>query len=345
MSSDTPHPIRPDETIVAYGTPLAATHEGTLSYLPVALFGSVMGITGLASAWNLAHSMYGTPLLIGQFIGGLAILVFILMSTGYAIKAATGFDAVKAEFQHPVAGNLFGTLFISLLLIPIPIAEYSLGLARCIWVAGTLGMIVFAWVIISRWLGSRQQPVHATPAWIVPMVGLIDIPLAVPTLQIQGQEELLTFSLGLGLFFAIPLFTLVMSRLLFEEPLPVSLQPSLMILVAPFAIGFSAYVNITGTVDRFASALYVLSLFMLSVVIGRIRYLAICCPFRLSWWAVSFPSAGAAVCALRYAQHTSNLFTDAVAIVLLVGVTLLLFAMTLKTLSNLARGNLKRLVG
>jgi tellurite resistance protein len=267
------------------------------------------------------------------------------MGTGYAIKAASGFDAVKAEFQHPIAGNLFGTFFISLLLIPMPIAEYSLRLARWIWVAGTLGMIVFAWVIISRWLGSRQQPGHATPAWIVPMVGLIDIPLSVPTLQIHGQEELLTFSLGLGLFFAVPLFTLVMSRLLFEEPLPDSLQPSLMILVAPFALGFSAYVNITGTVDRFASALYVLTIFMLSVVIGRIRYLAICCPFRLSWWAVSFPSAGAAVCALRYAQHTSNVFTDSVAIVLLIGVTLLLFAMTLKTLTNLARGNLKRLAG
>ncbi|WP_460047140.1 SLAC1 family transporter [Pseudomonas sp. S2_H01] len=70
-----------------------------------------------------------------------------------------------------------------------------------------------------------------------------------------------------------------------------------------------------------------------------------CCPFRLSWWAVSFPSAGAAVCALRYAQHTSNMFTDSVAIVLLIGVTLLLFVMTLKTLANLARGNLKHLVG
>jgi len=345
LSSNTPRPLRSDESIVAYGTPLASTHEGTLSYLPVALFGSVMGITGLASAWNLAHGLYGTPLWIGQLIGGLAIVIFILMGTGYAIKAATGFDAVKAEFQHPIAGNLFGTFFINLLLIPMPIAEYSLRLARWIWVAGTLGMIVFAWVIISRWLGSRQQPGHATPAWIVPMVGLIDIPLSVPTLQIHGQEELLTFSLGLGLFFAVPLFTLVMSRLFFEEPLPDSLQPSLMILVAPFALGFSAYVNITGTVDRFASALYVLTIFMLSVVIGRIRYLAICCPFRLSWWAVSFPSAGAAVCALRYAQHTSNVFTDSVAIVLLIGVTLLLFAMTLKTLTNLARGNLKRLAG
>ena len=85
--------------------------------------------------------------------------------------------------------------------------------------------------------------------------------------------------------------------------------------------------------------------FLLAVFIGRLRFLAASCPFRLSWWAVSFPLAGAAVCALRYAGHTSNLFTHSVAIVLLAGVTLLLFAMTVRTLVGAARGELKALVG
>jgi tellurite resistance protein len=344
VSSEIRIPIAPAETIQAYGTPAEATREGTLSYLPVALFGAVMGLTGLSSAWKFADSLYGLPTWIAGFFGGMAILAFLLVGTGYAIKAATGFNAVKAEFQHPIAGNLFGTLFISLLLIPNPISEYSMIVARWIWAVGTLCMILFAWVIISRWLGRQQQPGHATPAWLIPMVGLINIPLAVPTLQILGLDELLMFSLALGLFFAIPLFTLIMSRLIFEKPLIVSLQPSLMILIAPFAVGFSAYVNVVGEVDRFATSLYMITIFLVSVMIGRLRYLAISCPFRLFWWAVSFPLASASVCSLRYAEHSPNFFTHSVAIVLLVGVTLLLLAMSVKTIANLLKGNLKRLI-
>lgn len=333
------------ETPQVYGPQTISAPVGKLSYLPVALFGSVMGLTGLSSAWNIAHELYGLPLWVSQFIGGLAILIFLLVSTGYAIKAVTGFKTVKAEFEHPIAGNLFGTFFISLLLIPIPISSYSMGLARVIWAVGTLGMIVFAWAIISRWMTRRQNPAHATPAWIVPVVGLIDIPLAVPALHLQGLDELLMFSLAVGLFFAVPLFTMIMSRLMFEEPIGTPLQPSLMILLAPFAVGFSAYVTVVGGVDRFASSLYMLTLFILTILIGRLRFLAVSCPFRLSWWAVSFPLAATAVATLRYAAHTSNLFTNTVAIILLIGVTALLLAMAVRTLLSAARGDLKKLVG
>jgi tellurite resistance protein len=345
MSVNSSLPVTSPDSVQAFGTPSEAMKEGTLSYLPVALFGSVMGLTGLSSAWKLAHELYGLPSWLSSVIGGLAIVAFLLMGTGYAIKAATGLKTVKAEFQHPIAGNLFGTLFISLLLVPIPLSDYSLPLARGVWIAGTFGMILFAWLIISRWLSQRQQTAHATPAWIVPVVGLIDIPLAVPTLHMQGLDDLLMFSLALGMFFAIPMFTLIMSRLMFEEPLSVALQPSLMILLAPFAVGFSAYVTVVGDVDRFASALYMLTLFMLLVLAGRLRYLAISCPFRLSWWAVSFPLAAATVTALRYAAYKPNVFTHSVALTLLASVTLILLGMALRTTAAILKGRLKALAG
>ncbi|MCX5545280.1 hypothetical protein M3A49_38555 [Paraburkholderia sp. CNPSo 3076] len=93
------------------------------------MFGSVMGLAGLSSAWRLAHRMYGMPLWIAQLIGVLAVLAFLMIGFGYAMKWVTGPDAVKAEFNHPIAGNLFGTLFISLLLLPIPLADLSVPLA------------------------------------------------------------------------------------------------------------------------------------------------------------------------------------------------------------------------
>lgn len=35
---------------------------------------------------------------------------------------------------------------------------------------------------------------------------------------------------------------MIMSRLLFEDPLPPALEPSLMIMLALFSVGFSSYV-------------------------------------------------------------------------------------------------------
>ena len=126
------------------------------------------------------------------------------------------------------------------------------------------------------------------------MVGLLDVPLALPALGLPPMHGLMVLALAVGLFFAVPLFTLIFSRLVFEPPMPDALKPSLLILVAPFAVGYSTYTVTTGQTDLFAEALYMLMLFMLAVLLGQLRNLPACCPFRVSWWAVSFPLAAAA---------------------------------------------------
>lgn len=40
--------------------------------------------------------------------------------------------------------------------MPIPIADYNLAFARFIWVVGAIGMTLFAWLIVSRWMSTRQ---------------------------------------------------------------------------------------------------------------------------------------------------------------------------------------------
>ena len=114
-------------TLVAPGRPM-------LDYLPVGLFGSVMGLTGLSVAWRLAQAQYGTPGWVPQVIAATAALAFVSLLAGYGIKLATAPEAVRAEFRHPIAGNLFGTVPISLLLLPIVVAPYLRLLARALWV-------------------------------------------------------------------------------------------------------------------------------------------------------------------------------------------------------------------
>lgn len=316
-----------------------------LDTLPVGLFGSVMGLTGLSIAWRLAQDRYGAPAWIAGVIGAVAVAAFVAVALGYAVKLAVAPGAVRAEFRHPIAGNLFGTVLISLLLLPIVLAPLGLALARILWVIGAAGMLFFAWLIVSRWMSDRQQVAHATPAWVIPVVGMLDVPLALPSLGLPPMHGVMVTGLALGLFFAVPLFTLIFSRLLFEPPMPGALQPSLLILVAPFAVGFSAYTLTTGQVDLFAQSLYALMLFMLAVLLGRLRYLPVCCPFRISWWAVSFPLAASAIAALRFALAAPGRITDAVALALLAFATLAIGGLLARTLAGIARGELRTLSG
>ncbi|WGE30890.1 SLAC1 anion channel family protein (plasmid) [Edwardsiella tarda] len=333
-----------DDTLPALGSPVNSVRRGYLDYLPIALFGSVMGLAGLATSWQLAERFFGLPNWISQGIGLFALLVFVVLSFAYLIKAISNYTVVRAEFRHPIAGNLFGTPLISLLLLPIIIANYNLLLARTVWVIGAVGMVWFAWFSVMRWLSQRQQTAHATPAWMVPVVGLLDLPLAMPALQWQSSyPQVMMFALSIGLFFALPLFTLITARLLFDTPLPVALQPSLLILLAPFSVGFSSYVTTFGQVDTFADALYMLTLFMLCVLIGRIQNLPRTCPFRLSWWSVGFPLASSVGCALRYAAHHPSPLSQGIALLLLAGVSLLLLWMVVRTLHGIVRGRLRTL--
>ena len=327
-------------------TTTVTSAKSQFDYLPVGLFGSVMGLTGLSVAWRLALEHISGPAWsawISTSIAIVAIAAFVAVATGYAIKMLTAWDAVQAEFRHPIAGNLFGTVFISLLLLPIVLAPYSLILARGLWIAGMVGMIVFAWFIVSRWMSDRQQVAHATPAWIIPVVGMLDVPLALPALGLPPMHGLMVFALAVGLFFAVPLFTLILFRLMFEAPLPDALKPSLLILVAPFAVGCSTYAVTTGQDDLFAQALYMLTLFILAVLIGQLRNLPLCCPFRVSWWAVSFPLAASAIATLRFAAVEPNLFTNLIAWAVLALATLVIAGLAVRTLMGLAKGELRTL--
>ena len=82
-------------------SPAPPIPSGTFAYLPVGLFGSVMGLTGLSVAWHLAHDRFGLSRLFADAIGVVAVIVFLLVAGGYAVKLVTASQAVRAEFAHP----------------------------------------------------------------------------------------------------------------------------------------------------------------------------------------------------------------------------------------------------
>lgn len=305
---------------------------------PVSLFGAVMGLSGLALAWRLAARHEGALGWIGDAFAILAWLVFGLLVALQARRALREPNVWMAELRHPVTGSFLGTFWISLLLLPMLLPSPWLLMARALWVTGAFGMTAFAWFSVQRWIGMRQEPVYVTPTWIIPVVGLLDIPLAYPLLGVPAWHEPMLFALAVGLFFAVPLFVMVFSRLVFQESLPLALQPTLLILVAPFAVGFSAYVAVMGKVDAFARALFYLTLFVMAVVLGRLQIIVRKQSFQLSWWAVSFPLAASAGAALRFADATPSTLSRVLAMGLLAFATVVILALLLRTLKGVVRG-------
>ena len=323
--------------------PAAARVTPRLDYLPISLFGGIMGLLGLSAGWRIAHTVLGVPEAAGAAIGLVAVAAFAIVTLAYIVKLVTAPQAVLAEYNHLIAGNLFGTFAISLLLLPLVLVHYSLPLARGAWVLGAVIMTVFAWAIVVRWISRPHELTHVTPTWIVPVVGLLDLPIALPLLQMPQFQPMMLFGLAVGLLFAIPIITLNLGRLITGPSLPDGLQPTLLMLTAPFAVGFSSYVGTTGKDDMFADALYMLTLFTLAVFAWRLARILPGKAFKLSWWGTSFPLAASAIAALRYAAYHPGPIATGIAGALLAVATLAIAALLLRTLFGLIRGELRTL--
>lgn len=164
---------------------------------------------------------------------------------------------------------------------------------------------------------------------VVPVAG---VPLGFP------ETSWLFFSTGL--VFWLVLLTLVMNRLIFHDPLPGKLIPTLAILVAPPAVGFLAWLQLNGgTVDAAARILYstALAFFALAATQApRLRSV----PFALSWWALSFPSAALTIATLRYADLTQSSGHRVAGLVLLAGLVTLIAGLLIQTGRAIVRGDI-----
>jgi tellurite resistance protein len=317
---------------------IAKSKQSPLQFLPVNLFGSVMGISGLALAWRWSHELFGTYSFIGELIGALAIIIFIILSISYLIKFFMYPQKVKDEFNNPIVGNFFGTITIAILLLSSVIAPYSIALSEIVWVIGTVLTIVLAFIIVHRLMNQKQEILHATPAWLIPGVGTLDIAVAGGTMPFAWSEEINLFGFAVGSILALVFFTLIFSRLMHHDPMPEKLTPSLMVLIAPFGVGFLAYTNIIKDVDMFASILFYFGLFLGIVLFGKVFKKGL--PFGASWWAVSFPMAAVVNAAFKYAAYVNTWPLKAIAAISLIILTIVLGVIFVRTLIFLFKGEL-----
>lgn len=272
-----------------------------LAFLPVTLFSMTMGLAGYTLVWMQADLLEMYAFSPTEIFAALTIGLFLLLTLAYTTKAIRFPEGMRAEINHPVLMSFFPTVSISLILIGTFLTTWVPEIAAVVWTIGAVAQLFLTLLILTRWIHQEHFEVHhINPAWFLPVLGDILVPLA----GVQyAPMEVSWFFFSIGVFMWMVLFTIIMYRIVFHQPLDQNLLPTLFILIAPPAAGFVAYLNIAGELDNFGRFLYYNALFLTLLLFTQAhRFLRL--PFTLSWWAYSFPLAAMSVATLMMYEET-----------------------------------------
>lgn len=275
----------------------------------------------------------------GDALTVIATAVFVLISLAYLFKVWRHPQAVREEWNHPVKMNFVPTISIGLLLLGTAWLPRAPNAAFALWASGAALHLALTLRTMSAWIHHPQLDIqHLNPAWFIPVVGNIIVPLGGIHL---APTELSWFFFSIGVVFWIVLFAVVMYRLFFHAPLAVRLTPTLFILLAPPSVGFLAYTGLTGQLDAFGRLLYHTALFLaLLLASNGLRFFKV--PFFVSAWAYSFPLAALTTATLRMATLIDSRSLGMLGILLLSATSLLIALLAARTLRAATNGELLR---
>lgn len=305
-----------------------------LRNFPAAWFAVVMGLAGLTLAWARTERTFALDIAISPWLLGASVGVFCLLGVLYSAKTLRYADAAAAELAHPVTQAFVPTFSIGLILLATALYASAPTASFWLWTVGALLHLLLTLYILSSWMHQAKYELgHLNPAWFIPVVGNILVPIAGVH---HASVEISWFFFSLGLFFWPVLTAIIFYRLIFHGSLPERFMPTLFIFIAPPAVGFIAYHQLTHELDAFARILYFVALaFTLLLATQLKHFLRI--KFFLSWWAYSFPLAAITIATLIMAEDTGSGLYYRLATVLLAVLTLVVAGLTVRTLLAVAR--------
>jgi tellurite resistance protein len=251
-----------------------------------------MGLTGLTIATQKTVEIFHLNMTIPFALLCVSLTIFCLISTAMLLKLFFYKDDIVKDFLHPVKISFFPTFSISLLLIAIALLPINTSLSRATWELGVIAHFVLTLFVISFWIRQDHYKIeHLNPAWFIPVVGNLLIPVAGVSFV---NSEMLWFFFSIGIIFWLILMTIVIYRLFFHEPLAGKMMPTLFILMAPPAVGVISYFKLTHQIDSFSRVLYYFALFIALLLVSNVR-MFINKKFYLSEWAFTFPLAAVSI--------------------------------------------------
>ncbi|HZV55342.1 MAG TPA: SLAC1 anion channel family protein [Rhodocyclaceae bacterium] len=305
-----------------------------LKSFPVSWFAMIMGMSGFTIAWSRAEHLFGLGFALSPILLPVTAALFVLLAVLYAAKAVKYSRDVIGELQHPVKVAFVPTISIALILLSIAFLRDCVELSFWLWVVGVSLHLTLTLYVLSSWIHhTKYEIAHLNPAWFIPVVGNILVPIAG---MHHASPEISWFFFSLGLFFWPVLTAIIFYRLIFHGSLPERLMPTLFIFIAPPAVGFISYYNLVDGIDAFARVLYGVALFFTLLLFVQIRLFARL-KFFLSWWAYSFPLAAVTIATLIMYKETGLALYSWLAAGLLGILTLVIAMLLTRTALAVAR--------
>lgn len=309
-------------------------NESRLKYFPISFFSIILGLSGLTIAMSKMELLFGLGLNISLYLLIGTIFIFAILLLTYFLKFISFKEEVLKEFKSQVKVSFFATISVSFLLLSVALLDVNMVLSKYFWIIGVIIHTFFTYVIISFWVMHPNFDIkHFNPAWFIPVVGNILIPVG-------GIKHFIAdiswFYYSIGFIFWIVLFAIFIYRIIFHHPLPEKLMPTLAILIAPPAVGFIAYVKLTGSLDSFAKVMYYFALFLFTFLLREFKTFSKL-KFYLSWWAYSFPISSMAIATVLMFSKTKVVFYKYLALTLvifLVGIIVMLIPKTINAMKN-----------
>ena len=304
-----------------------------IKYFPISFFSVILGLAGFTIAFQKTERILDFPLRLSPYILGLSLVTFGIISAIYLVKIIAFGEEVAREFNSPIKLSFFPTFSISLLLMSIAFLPINMAVSKYLWIFGAIIHFIFTIKIISIWIQhTKFQIAHMNPAWFIPAVGNILVPVAGVN---HLSSEISWFFFSIGLIFWIILLVIFFNRVIFHDPIPEKLLPTMFILIAPPAVGFISSVKLLGEVSDFGRVLYYFALFMAILLFSQVNALKRS-RFYLSWWAYSFPIAALTIASMLFYQETNYPFLKILSYSFFALLSYVIFLLLAKTIGAIA---------
>ncbi|MDX9962123.1 MAG: SLAC1 anion channel family protein [Aliarcobacter sp.] len=302
-----------------------------LQFFPIMMFAIVMGLAGLTLVFKKVSEALYLPSVIYTIMMIGTTIIFFIITFMYLKKIMKHKEEVKKEFSHPIRINFFAASSISILILSMVYKNTIDPIAQIFFIIGAGFHIFFTFYTIKFWINNNLEMQHSNPAWFIPIVGNLIVPIAGKGFV---DDSILYFYFSIGIFFWIILFSIILNRIIFHNQFAPKFMPTLFILIAPPAIGFISYIKLTGSLDFFAQILFNLGLFFTILVFVMYKNF-INIKFFISWWAFTFPMAAVTLATVLMYDLTQKWFYGLLSYILMTITTVIIYLVAKQTIIHM----------
>lgn len=246
------------------------------------------------------------------------IFIFLLILIPWSLRWFLFQDYALRDLNHPVTGQFYATMPIGCLVLAAQFLAFETNhqtelftlIAKCLWIAGALLASVTAFItpIINFFNNVTIKDIN--PAWFMPPVSLIVVPIAgaklVPYWPQSLQKVLLItnyMAWGAGFFLFMFVAVICFYRFFVASQLPGFLVPTVWIYLGPIGAGTIALLNLGAVSSSLLGEPVIPTLKLFGLIYWGFGFwwLITACaititnilkknlPYALSWWAFTFP--------------------------------------------------------